>query len=80
MFLLVMGPDQKFWTWVGPDQFFCSSSQVGSAIYVLGLDLENFPLKCQIFNYFPFESKNLFGSGQKVPKSKVWSGRVRAHL
>jgi len=51
---------------------FCGSSQVGSAIYGLGLNLENFPYKCQIFQFFSFRvKKNLFGSGQKVPGSKA---------
>jgi len=43
--------------------------RVRSAIY--GLGLENFPKKCQIFNFFPSGKKNLFGSGQKVLGSKV---------
>jgi len=37
----VMGPGQKFLTWVG--SIFCGSGRVGSAIYGLGLNLENFP-------------------------------------
>jgi len=36
-----MGPGQKFLTRVG--SIFSSSGWVGSAIYGLGLDLENFP-------------------------------------
>jgi len=75
-----MGPDQKFLTWVG------------SAIYSLGLKLENFPLERKTFQFFSLRiKKNLFVSGRKVPGSKpgrpliycgskVSSGRVRAHL
>jgi len=40
-----MGQGQKFLT------------QVRSAIYGLGLDLEYFPWKCQIFNFFPPQVK-----------------------
>jgi len=80
---LVMGLDQKILTWV-VSNFGCSS-QIGSTISGLGLALENFTLKSQIFQLF------LFRSGQKVPGSKLaWpliycssklcSGRVRAHL
>jgi len=36
-----MGPGQKFLTQVG--SIFCDSGWVGSAIYGLGLNLENFP-------------------------------------
>jgi len=45
--------------------------QVSSAIF--GLGLENFRLKSQIFQFFPFHSgqKNIFGLGQKVPGSKM---------
>jgi len=35
-----MGSDQKCLTWVGSGQFFVA--WVGSAIYGLGLNLENF--------------------------------------
>jgi len=56
-----------------------------------GFSLENFPLKCQIFQFLPFGSKNLYRLGRKVPGlkagqpliycgAKVSSGRVRAHL
>jgi len=55
-----MGPGQKFLTWVR------------SAIYGLGLNLENFPKKCQIFQLFSLRvKKNLFRLGQKVPGSKA---------
>jgi len=39
---VVMGSDNIFLTWVGLVNFFCSG-QVKSAIFGLGLDLENFP-------------------------------------
>jgi len=61
--MLVMGLGQKFLTRVGLAQFFVA--RVGSAIYGLGLNLENFCLKHQIFQFF------LFGSGQKVPGLKA---------
>jgi len=38
---LVMGPEQKIFTQVRSDQFFCFSGR--SAIFGLGLGLENFP-------------------------------------
>jgi len=52
---------------------FCGSGQVGSVIYGLGLNLENFPWKCQIFQFFSLRvgSKStwvkglLFTVGQK---------------
>jgi len=50
-----MDPGQKFLT------------RVGSAIHGLDLNLENFPQKCQIFNFFPFGNKNLFGWVKKYP-------------
>jgi len=52
--------------------------RVGSAIYDLGLDLENFPYNCQIFEFF-FTSgqKNLFGLGHKVPGSKAGQKQAR---
>jgi len=54
-----MGLGQKFLT------------QVGSAIYGLGLGLKNFPLKMSIFQFFALWVKNLFGLGQKLPGSRV---------
>jgi len=36
-----MGPGQIFLTWIESGQFF--AAQVGSAIYGLGLNSENFP-------------------------------------
>jgi len=55
---------------MGPGQNFLTL--VGSAIYGLGLNLENFPQKYQIFHIFPLRvKKNLFGSDQKEPGSKA---------
>jgi len=85
-----MGPGQNILTRGGSGQFFVA--QVMSAIYGLGLNLENFPLKMSNFSiFFHSSQKNLFGLGQKVPgskagwpliycRSKVSSARVRAHL
>jgi len=62
-----MGPGQKILT------------LVGSAFYGLGMDLDNFPLKCQNFQYFALRVKKylgqsrvslLFTAGQKY----VWVG------
>jgi len=83
-----MGLGQNFLTRVG--SIFCCSGWVGSDIYGLGLNFENFPLKRQIFQLFSLRvKKNCFGSGRKVPRSKsgwpliycrskVSSGRVRS--
>jgi len=51
-----MGPGQNFFTGVRSVQFFVA--RVGSAIYGLGLNFENFPLKMSNFSIF-------FSSGQK---------------
>jgi len=54
---------------MGP-QFFVA--QVGSAIYGLGLGLENCPKNIRFFNFFPSaQKKSLWVSGQKVPGSKA---------
>jgi len=50
-----------------PDKEFLTRAIVGSAIF----GLENFPLKSQIFQFFPLGQKNLLGSGEKVPGSKT---------
>jgi len=48
---------------------FCGLGRVGSAIYGSGLNLENFPKKCLIFQFFSlWVKKNRFG---KVPGSKA---------
>jgi len=57
----VMGLGQKILTQVG--SIFLA--RVGSAIYGLGLNLENFQLKCQILNFFPFGSKKSLHIGSK---------------
>jgi len=63
-----MGLGQIFLTWVESGQVFVA--RVMSAIFDLGLALENFPLKSQIFQFFAFQvKKNLIGSGQEVPRS-----------
>jgi len=71
---------------------FFDPGRVGSAIFGFSLGLENFPLKIPNFSVFsPSYQKNLLGLGQKVfwsktgwplnyCRSKVCSGRVRAHL
>jgi len=80
-----MGPGRVNFVWLG-------SGWVGSAIHGLGLNLENFPQKCQIYQFFTLRiKKNLFGSESTRDeggsasyllrvKSKLGSGRVRAHL
>jgi len=88
---VVMGLGQNFLTQVGSGQLFVA--WVGSAIYGLGLDCENFSQKCQNFQFISLsgQKKNLFRLGPKVPRlkvvwpliycgSKVCSGQVRAHL
>jgi len=40
---------------------------VRSAIFSLGLDLENFPKTPKLFNFFSSGQKYLKGSGQKLP-------------
>jgi len=73
---LVMGPGQKFLT------------LVGSAIFGLGLDLENFPLKIPNFSIFSLRIKKYLGqvgqvcllitAGQKYDRASL--GQGRAHL
>jgi len=55
-----MGPGKKNLAWVGLGQIFVVL--IGSAIFGLGLTLENFLLKSQIFQFFPLGSD---GSGSK---------------
>jgi len=88
-YTVVMGPGQIFLPGLGRVHFlWLGSGQVGSAIYGLGLNLENF----SNFSIFILRiKKNCFGSGRKVPRSKpswpliycrskVRSGQVRAHF
>jgi len=49
---LVMGPGQKFFVPGRVRSIFCGSGQVGSAIYGLGLNSENFPQKMSNFSIF----------------------------
>jgi len=54
--------------------------RVESAIHGLGLNLENFPLKYQIFQFFSLRiKKNIFGSGQEVPGSKAGQPLIYCH-
>jgi len=77
-----MCPGQNFLTQVGSGQIFIA--RIGSVIFGLGLALENFPLKSQIFNFLPFGSKKshrvafkstqaslLFTAGQKYARVGV---------
>jgi len=68
-----MGPGQKFLTRAVSGQIFVA--RVGSAIYSLGLNLENFPLKRQIFQFFSLQIK-------KISSGRVWKypGRRRVSL
>jgi len=51
---------------------FCGSGRVGSAICGLGLNLENFPQKRQIFQFLPFGSKKISsGRVRKYPSTRV---------
>jgi len=105
MFVAFLGVKLKNLWWVQVKKFFCNScsdgfgsenfdlGRVGSAIYGLGLNLEIFPKKCQIFQFFPFRSKKsvrVVSESTRVEggpafyllrvKSKLVLGRVRAHL
>jgi len=71
--ILVMGPGQNFLTLVG--SIFCGLGRVGSAIYGLGLNYENFPKKRQIFQFLSLRIKNI-ASG-RVGK---YPGQSRAGL
>jgi len=55
---------------MGPSQIF--GARVGSAIFGLGLGLENFPTKSQIFQFFAlWVKKNLDWSGQNPGLQKL---------
>jgi len=78
-----MGPGQKILTWVG--SIFCGLGLVRSAIYGLGLNLENSPKRVKIFNFFPSGQKNLFGPGQRrigilftAGQKEAWVGSGQA--
>jgi len=61
-----MGSGLKTLTWVRSGQFF--AARVGSAIFGLGLGLENFPQKSQIFKFFsPRVKKIALGWVKKYP-------------
>jgi len=62
---VVMGPGQKILTRVG--SIFCGTGRVSHLWF--GFEFGKFPLKMS--NFFLSGQKNLFGSGQKVPRSKV---------
>jgi len=55
------------------------SGQIQSAIFRLGLALENFSLKSQIFQFYALQvKKNLIGSDQKVPRSMPGQSLITA--
>jgi len=47
----------------GSGSKFFDPGRVGSAIYGLGLNLENFPKKCQIFQFFSLWVKKISSGG-----------------
>jgi len=49
----------------GSGSNFCCSGRVGSAIFGLGMDLENFPEKYQIFQFFALRVKKCHWVGPK---------------
>jgi len=59
-----MDPGQNFFTWIGSN--FCCSDQVESAIFGLGLALENFPLESQVFQFFALWIKKSHWVGSKL--------------
>jgi len=90
---VMMGPGQNFLTRVG--SIFCGSGQVGSGSNLwFGLEFGKFPLKMSNFSiFFPSGQKKLLRVGSESTrvkagsasyllrvKSKLGSGRVRAHL
>jgi len=65
-------PGQKIFHPAQVGSTFCCSGRVRSAIFGLGLDFENFPLKSQIYQFFPLQIKeNHIRLGQKVLRSKI---------
>jgi len=78
------GSRSKFFNPGGVRSIFCGLGQVGSAIYGLGLNLENFSQKCQIFNFFPFGSKKSLWVGSKSTWVEGWPAsyllRVKSKL
>jgi len=88
---LVMGPGQKFLTWVGSSQFFLALVGLGRVSHLwFGSEFGKFPLKMSNFSFFfLLGQKNLSestwvegGSASYLlqVKSKLGSGRVRTHL
>jgi len=65
---------QNFLTRVG--SIFFGSGWVGSAINGLGLNLENFPEKCQIFQFFSLRVRSKAGRPLIYCGSKVSSGPI----
>jgi len=53
----------------GQVKFFVA--RVGSTIFGLGLSLDNFPKKSQIFQFFALWVKKNIGWSQKVPGSEL---------
>jgi len=68
---VVMGPGQNFLTPVGTGQFFVARVGPGQPFMVWVWIWKISTKNVKFFNFFPFGSKNIFGSGQKVPKSKA---------
>jgi len=72
-------------TSAGSGSIFCGSGWVVSAIYGLGLNLENSPKNVKFFNFFPFGSKKIsLGRVRKYP-GRSWVGllfilRVKSKL
>jgi len=90
-----MGPGQKFLTRVGSGQFFVTRVGSGRVSHLwFGLEFGKFPLKMSNFSIFsPSGQKKLLQVGSERTrvkagsasyllrvKSKLGSGRVKAHL
>jgi len=87
-----MGPGQNFLTWIGLGQFFVARARSGRVSHPW-LGFGKFLLKHQFFQFFTFGSKkSLWVRSERMQvkggsssylllvKSKLKSGRVKAHL